>query len=121
MPKDIAQARARIDNLLMTRRISAEDHQMLLVAMGGQQRHFGKIFSLVINPFEKISIGTAMIIGALIIILLSYAGAQCALYFPGVLDLQLRDAGSGELTTVAPLGQNAVNIPPPSASLTPFG
>ena len=74
MPKNIAQARARIDGLLLSRRISQEDHKMLLIALSGQRRSLRQLLSMAINPLEYVPSWMRIIVGVLFLIVISYVG-----------------------------------------------
>lgn len=101
---------SRIDNLLSSGRITEEDHKILTTALGNQRGIVSRIMSLLINPFESIASGTALLLGVALAIAMSFLGSKTGVYFPGPLDLQIAQEGKRIYTFGELLLQNSVAV-----------
>lgn len=99
----------RIDDLLASGRIGAEDHRLLIDALERKASPVHRLLSLLANPFSHLSSTTALVLGLLFIAALGVLGAQSSLYFPGVLDIQILSEGQKALGVVGVVIENSVN------------
>lgn len=109
----------RIDALLEEGKIDANEHSALIAALKGKA---GTPFSLrhaIWNPFQHLSNGNAIILGAFFVLTMAFLASRSPLHFPGLLDLQLLPPGNASLSFANLLAQNLVNIA--SAALVFFG
>jgi len=102
--------KSRIDSLLASSRITPEDHQILLTALNRRNDPLQKVWALAINPFEEISSITALGVGAVLIVLMSYLGAKFSIYFPGALDFQIAQEGKRIYSALDLTIQSAINV-----------
>lgn len=100
----------RIDNLLSTGKITEEDHKILMAALGNQKGIVSRVMPFLINPFESISSGTALLVGVALAIAMSFLGSKIGVYFPGALDLQIAQEGKRFYTFSELLFQNTVAV-----------
>lgn len=100
----------RIDNLLSTGKITEEDHKILTAALGNQKSIVRRLMSFLINPFESISSGTALLIGGALAIAMSFLGSRIGVYLPGALDLQIAQEGKRFYAFSELLLQNTVAV-----------
>jgi hypothetical protein len=98
MSEQISNERQRIDNLLANGRIGAEDHQILVDALVRKSSATVKFFSVVANPFHRLSSLTGVVCGLTFIGLLSFLGSHAGLHFPGTLDLQIINEGRRQVS-----------------------
>lgn len=110
-PKKIA----RVDRLLSSGQISEDDHRILVSALGSakdRQRHDSRhsfALDLILNPFAKLSAFTALALGLIGCVLLSWLGEKLQIHFRGALDLQILQQGSTPITLTTALIQNLVD------------
>ncbi len=78
----------RLTNMLAQKKISKSEYKSLVKALD-KKRTPQTIFGLLVNPFEKIAGANALILGALMLLVMSYLGAIGKLYFLGALSLKV--------------------------------
>ena len=98
--------------MLKENKITEDDYTLLLNALENQDAK-RTIFSLLINPFQKIAGLKALIIGMIVIICLSMLGAYANVYFTGILDClnaaNLKHTHASRPNFYLLLAQNSIN------------
>lgn len=102
--------RMRIDKMLAAGKISEQDHKDLISVLGSKSGGSTRFLSWAINPFESVSSGAALILGPFILLAMSFLGSKLGVYFPGVLDLQIVQAGKRSYNLTELLTQNLIAI-----------
>ena len=77
--------RERLLNMLMANKISDKDFKTLSEAIEKEPSQMRRIFSMAVNPFQKIAGFYSLLIGLIIIVCMSYIGVVAKLFFPGIL------------------------------------
>jgi len=76
---------ARLERMLKENKISQQDYNTLLVALEKKSFFSRMESSLLLNPFQKIAGGKALVIGMMILVAMSYIGVIAKVYFIGPL------------------------------------
>jgi len=83
------EEKSRIDTLLATGKISAEEHRLLVSTVDRVPSSWRRTVSLALNPFASVSSMNALVTGVVLLAVMSWLAARVGIYFPGVLDLQI--------------------------------
>ena len=83
----MSKEKERLMNLLNENKISEEEYKLLSGAIGKKSSAANLLFSLLINPFQKVAGFYALILGLIVIFCMSYFGLLAKMYFPGILDV----------------------------------
>lgn len=102
--------KVRIDELLSSGRISAEDHRVLMAALENRKSGFQMALSWIFSPFENLSTHQALLVGAVAVLLLSIFGELAQIYFPGALDVQVAQEGKRVYSFLDLLIQNLIAV-----------
>lgn len=81
----MSKEKERLGKMLKEGKISEEDYSLLLAAIEKNSSRAGYIFSILLNPFQKIAGFNALILGLIVILAMSFLGVAAKLYFPGIL------------------------------------
>jgi len=73
----------RLLNMLRENKITDADYKILSAALDKKSSLISSVFSLIVNPFQKIAGLYALLIGIGVIISMSYLGVIAKVYFPG--------------------------------------
>ncbi len=76
----------RLLNMLKENKISEADFKILSASLNKQTSFANTLFSLLINPFQRIAGFYALMAGFVVILCMSYLGVIAKVYFPGILD-----------------------------------
>ncbi|MGZ3768566.1 MAG: hypothetical protein ACXVCP_02380 [Bdellovibrio sp.] len=103
--------RSRIDALLANGKINPKDHSVLMDVLNKDSKLSKKIFSLIINPFEKISSSAVLfLVGLFSIGIMSYVGQKIGLHYHGALDFQILEEGKQTLSFNTLFIQNLIDV-----------
>lgn len=83
MKKDLE----KLTDLFKNGKISEDDFKLLSAALVNRNSRIPSIFAIAINPFQRIAGASALIIGLMIIVIMSYLGVIAKVYFPGIIDV----------------------------------
>lgn len=82
----MSKEKERLIRMLHENKISEEDYKLLSAALDKKSSLASQLFSIFINPFQKVAGLYALIIGLVFIVSISYLGVIAEVYFPGILD-----------------------------------
>lgn len=82
----MSEEKDRLLNMLKEGKLSEDDYELLSRAIDNKSPLIRSIFSILINPFQKIAGYYALAAGLAIIFSMSYLGVIAKIYFPGILD-----------------------------------
>ena len=74
-------------NMLKEGKISEAEFKMLSIALNKKNSTISPLFSMLINPFQKIAGWSSLIAGAIVITCMSYLGVIAKVYFTGILSI----------------------------------
>lgn len=72
-------------DMLNNKKITKDEYRLLIEALDKRPSKLNTLFTILINPFQKIAGWHALVIGIVIMLLLSYFGVLAGVYFDGVL------------------------------------
>jgi len=75
----------KLRNMLKEGKITENDFQLLSTALDKRKPCISRLFTLAINPFQKIAGWYALFSGILVMCCMSYLGVIAKVYFPGIL------------------------------------
>ena len=75
----------RLLNLLNERKISEDDFKILIAALDKKPTRLMMVLSFLVNPFQRLAGGQALLVGIAIIILLSYFGFHAQQYYVNIM------------------------------------
>ena len=80
----MASEKERLLNMLKENKITESDYQLLSESINKKPSRLNTVFSLIINPFQKIAGLYALIAGLMIIAFMSYVGMVGKFYSVGM-------------------------------------
>ncbi len=83
MPND----QERLTAMFKANKISEDDYKILSAALTKKTMPINRVFSILVNPFQKIAGFSALALGLVVIVAMSYLGTTAGLHFPGAIDL----------------------------------
>lgn len=81
----MSNERERLLTMLRENKISEEEYQLISGTLKKESTRFNRVFSFLMNPFQKIAGVKALLGGMVIFLAMASLGVKARLYFPGVL------------------------------------